>query len=161
MATQANQRCCDEIMDLHHAGEGKFFVQPKDYDAFVMTQREAVEALRDHKKTISWLEEIKGQIDSLFMDLAKWGKESGAAKIIWGPRRDEGFFAVVAPDEDEDGALQDRLADLEFDLNKKYRFRLSFIMFRASEADGVESFVQPDSARIIFRAATPGPSNQG
>lgn len=150
-----------EMIDLSASGDGRVIVKPDFYDAFTMTQREAVEALHDHKKAMSTMESLKASIDSLLMDIAAWGKKNGATKILWGPRRDEGFFAVLAADEDENCVFQDALAMLELELRKKYKFRLTFLLFRASEAEGVESFINKSVARTIYGASTPSPHSPG
>jgi len=158
MASKAAKIGNPNTLDLTHDGDEPIFVKPADYDAFMLSQREAVEALRDRQKMISWLDEMKARIDNLFMDIAAWGKTNRVNEIIWGPRRDEGFFAIVAADEDPDGRLQDHVAELELELDGKYPFRLNFVLFRSEEAAGVASFISPDSQRSIYRAATSGTS---
>lgn len=161
MVVQKDTRPSSEVTDLRHDADGRVFVQPADYDAFMLTQRDAVGALRDHHKWIAAAEEAKQRVTDLFMDIAAWGKDHEAALILWEPRRDEGFFAVVARDEDPGGRFHDKLALFELDLYAKYKFRLSFVMFRASEAEGVESFIVPSKGRAIYRASASGSSGQG
>jgi hypothetical protein len=119
-----------------------------------------VQALRDHHQMIAGAEKAKELVDNLFMDIVAWGKKNKVEEIVWGPRPDEGFFAVVAADEDESGALQDSLSRLDYQLYQKYKFRLSFVLFRASEADGVASFVAEKAGRHLFRARPPSTSGK-
>lgn len=148
---------CD-IVDLHHGNDGNVFVHPADYDAFMLTQREATEALRTHKTMMSTAQEMKQRVDNLLMDISKWAKQYGVVRAVWGPRPEEGLFAFVAPDEDDEGTFQDLLAEFELEMSSKYQFQLAFMMFRISEAEGVDAFIAPEAARVIYSAPTPSSS---
>jgi hypothetical protein len=149
------------VADLHHSGDGNVLVQPSDYDTFLLSQRECVQALSNHHKMIEAAEQAKEQVSNLFMDIAAWGRQNGVAAIIWSPRSDEGFFAVIASNEDDDSTVQNSLSGLDYDLSKKYNFRLSFLLFRASEAEGLASFIRDKSGKYIYSAVVSRPSGSG
>lgn len=138
---------------LSHDGSGNILVQPADYDAFLMSQRDAVDVLRNHHALIEMAEKAKEQVANLFMDIAHWGRDAGVARIVWGPRKSEGFFAVVASDEDPEGTVQESLSKLDYTLYHRYKFRLSFVLFRASEGEGVTGFIDPKDQRAIYSSA--------
>lgn len=146
---------------LCHDGEEIVRLEAEDYQTFFASQRECVEAVRDRRNGLAAAEAVRSQIANLFMDIVSWGKKNGVAAIIWGPRPEEGFFAVIASDEDEDGRVQESLSRLDYQLYHKYKFKLSFVLFRKSEAEGVDSFIAPKAGRPLFRAGLPGPSRQG
>ena len=154
---------CSEITDLSYDGDGTLRILPELYDEFLMSQREAVQVLAERRQSITRAEEIKAKINELFIDVAKWGGENRehVNSIVWTPRADDALFAVVASGEDEKGTLHDSMAALDFDLHEKYPFRLNFLLFRASEADGLNSFIGEQTGNRIFSAKNRSTSRGG
>lgn len=129
-------------------------VYPADYDVFIMSQREAVEALRDKHRAITQAEEIRKSIDELFVDIAGWCAERpDVVQALWTPRTDDVLIAILASGEDEGGELSEAVSALDLQLFDKYFFRLNLMLFRDSEADGLDRFVKPDEARQIYLAS--------
>jgi hypothetical protein len=128
-------------------------VHAGDYDAFVMSQRDAVEALKERHQMMSVFEGLKKQIDDFFMDLAQWGKgQDRIASIYWAPRTVDVLIAVVAADDDESGDLHELMSEFQLAVGDKYPFRLRFILFRNTEASGIDAFVDQGAARMISGA---------
>ena len=152
------------VVDLRHDGEEHVLVHPpSDYDAFIMSQREAVEALRRHNETMSQAMQLRKQIDEMFIDIAGWARKrtSAVAKVAWAPRTDDVLIVVVASDEDPEGTLHNEMADLDLDLSDRYPFRVNFLLLRSSEAPGLQSFIPTDETRAIYDAESRGASQQG
>lgn len=148
-----------EIINLSADDEGQVCVSPNDYDAFYMTQREAVDALQKTHQIMTLVDILRQRFDAFNKDIVAWGTTHKVNAIVFGQRPDEGFFVVIAPDEDEDNKLQDQLYWFEIEMEEKYDFRLSFMMLRASEADGLGSFVNIKKAKVIVGAPLSGSSN--
>ena len=149
MATKTSQG--QDLVDLHHDGKGGVWVYPQDYDAFIMSQRDAVEALSQHKQTMSRALELREQIQELFVDIADWGrKRPPVARIVWAPRTDDVLVVVIIAD--EDARLHEDMASLDLDLSDKYPFRINFLLLRASEETGLDSFIKPGDTRSIYNA---------
>lgn len=159
MSTKDQSTSCP--LDLSHDGAAPVFVHPQDYDAFMMSQPDAVEALRDKHRMMSVVEEVREKIDNLLMDVASWSKEHGAQEALLAPRMDDALIVIVAPDDDESGEFQKAVGELDLAMFDKYSFRLSFMMFRDSEAYGLSSFVDQKVARRIYPNAKQGRTPQG
>ncbi len=128
-------------------------VYPEDYQAFAMSQREAVETLKVKHKWMTVADIMKEKTLELFLDVAKWGSlNPGVEKIVWQPRTDDALIVVIAQDEDEEGELHDRMAQFDLEAYKKYNFRLHFLLLRASEAEGLPSFTDSERENAIYSA---------
>ena len=143
-------------IDLHGSGDGQVHVFPQqDYDAFVMSQREAVESLKMVHQAMSSFARIKEQIDELFMDIVSWGRanKGRVQKIIWSPRTDDVLVTVIGKDEDAEGDLHDALAMFQLQVFDSRPFRLSFLLIRPSEVESLDSFVNLKTARDLLTNA--------
>lgn len=143
-------------VDLHHEGEGTVRIYPKpDYDNFILSQREAVTMLNEQQQQIETAHKIKEMISDLFLDLFVWGKgQERVVRIDWTRRQDDALITVIASDEDEDCTLHDAMAQLDLAVfNKFKRFRINFMLFRASEADGIDAFVDLGERGNIYPSA--------
>lgn len=142
-------------IDLHPTGEQSVFVYPKDYEHFAMSQGEAVEALRANHEFMTVTDIMRRRSSELFVDIAKWGAErERVERIVLTNRPMDTLVIVIASDEDESGDLHDEMADLDLKVHDGYEnFRLQFILLRASEADGLESFADPDQVMRLYPSA--------
>lgn len=68
------------------------------------------------------------------------------------PRLDDVLVVVVSKDEDVDGQLDDAISKLDLEMFSRNKFRMTWLMLRASEANGIASFVKSTDARCIYRA---------
>jgi hypothetical protein len=69
---------------------------------------------------------------------------------------DDVMVVVVAQDEDTDGSLHDEMSRYDIENFRRNRLRLSWLLLRDSEADGLNAFIDPSAARLVFsRAESP------
>lgn len=124
---------------------------PDDYDVFVLSQREAVDAAKQHQRAELAEQEVGEKLASRIYRIGRWCKANNVSTCVVAPRMDDLLVVVIAKDEDEGGRLHDAMSAFDLEAFQQDNLRLSWLLLRASESDGLSSFVDPASARIVYR----------
>lgn len=127
---------------------------PVDFDRFVMSQREVLDAARSQEERNRRQQEVGEQFAALVYRVSQWCKDHPVLLCVACPRIDDLLIVVVASDEDPGGVLHDSLSDLDLDMFEKNGLRIAWLLLRASEASGLGAFVGGAHARTIFDAST-------
>jgi hypothetical protein len=131
---------------------GVLFVDVNDLDRFVLTQRETFQAARAHVETRSRDEELASQAAAMVAKIRSWCKRHPVSACYATPRPEDLAFVVIALDDDREGKLHDEMAQLDLELFAENRWRTYWLLLRASESSGLESFVNLADARLVFHA---------
>lgn len=143
-----------EPMHLRHDSTSRVVIVPADYDLFVLSQREVVQALGERQNRIAQARQTTEDIDETFRTIREWSiSRPEVRECFWSPRADDVFIGVVALDEDEGGRLHESMCELDLKLHGRFGFRLHFMLFRASETEDVNSFIDTSSKRVIYTRA--------
>lgn len=125
---------------------------PADYDSFVLTQRQVLDACRDHQNMVTKCLEVAEAMKQMVAELRGWCAQQNVARCVLAPRMDDILVTIIARDDDEGGKLHDQMSILDLYLFKKNGFRLFWLLLRASEASGLSAFVDARTARTVFSA---------
>jgi hypothetical protein len=148
-----NETDKEGIVRLHESSDGCVVLTTEDSDRFIRTQREVVSAMRGADDIVARSREAAHSFDAMVRDIQAWcSRHPRVESVTLSPRADDVLVLIVAKDEDEDGTLDDAISALDLEMFSKNRFRLSWLMFRASETVGVRAFCDPDTAKCIYRA---------
>lgn len=137
---------------LDAAGKVPVVVTPPDFDRFVLSQREAVEAAQKHRDEREARREVGEHLAALVYRVHDWCRSHDIASCVAAPRMDDLLLVITARDEDPGGSLHDDMSKLDLESFEKNGLRLSWLLLRASEAAGISAFVDPAVARTIYRA---------
>jgi hypothetical protein len=142
-----------DVLQLNEGSDGQVVLTTADSDRFIRTQREIVSAMRGADDIIGRSREAAQRFDAMVRDIQAWAaRQPRIASITLCPRVDDVLVVVMAKDEDEDGSLDDAISVLDVELFSRNRFRLSWLMFRPSEAAGARAFFNPADVKCIYRA---------
>jgi len=147
---------------ISHFGNQQVVLETEDYDRFVRSQPEIVRACQHHESMMSSVMSVQKSIDSLINQIKAWcAGQPRVARCVLIPRADDVMIAVVATDEDPGGTLHGKMCDLHMDIfENNDSFQLYFVLFRASESDGVSAFGDSQSHRVIYSADNAGTRKQ-
>lgn len=137
---------------LSHTSDDPVVFTPADFDRFVMTQREAVSVANDHLSAKAQLHQIGEELSLMIFRLHDWCKHHPVAFCVMAPRLEDVMVVVVASDEDANGSLHDAMSALDLEMFSRNRLRVNWLLLRASEAAGLDAFVNRSLARTIYRA---------
>ncbi len=137
---------------IAHDGDAPVVFSPADFDRFVLTQRESLQAATDMiaRKRIEG--EIGDRIAAWVFRLHEWCKAHSVGGCAVAPRMDDLMVVIIARDEDPDGRLHDAMSAFDLEAFQKNNLRLSWLLLRASEATGLHAFVNPKMAKWIYSA---------
>lgn len=124
----------------------------EDFDTFVLTQSRAVEAVKAHVAREDGRREIGEKVVAWVYRLREWCKEHAVASCVVSPRMDDLLVVVTSRDEDDGGKLHDSMAELDLESFNRNKLRVSWLLLRASEADGLSAFADLEQARTVYRA---------
>ncbi len=138
---------------IDEASDGLVVLTTADADRFVLTQRELVGAIRGSEDVIGTGQRALAQFQEMVTAIQAWcAGHTSVGSCVMFPRMDDLLVLVVCNGEDEEGALDTALSALDLGMFSRNKFRVSWMMLRASEAAGAASFIKPESARLIYRA---------
>src|SRR5690606_32720871 len=102
------------------------------------------EALRSQQNWMQEADELRARFHQMISEIETWAEANPAvAEVAAAPRPADLLVVVVAHDEDEEGRLDDKISALGLGLSNRYPFRVSFLMLREKERDGVAAFLDP------------------
>jgi hypothetical protein len=143
----------EDVVRLHEGSDGRVVLTTADSDRFISTQRDIVNAMRGADDILAKSRDAAERFNQMVRDIQAWSARQPQVKeVILSPRADDVLVVVVSNDEDEEGSLDDAISELDLDMFSGNRFRLSWLMLRASEAAGTRVFVDADSAKCIYDA---------
>lgn len=147
-------RPVEKSLSLRETSDDPVVLRPKNNDLFVKSQREIVEALRSQQNWMQEADELRARFHQMISEIETWAEANPAvAEVAAAPRPADLLVVVVAHDEDEEGRLDDKISALDLGLSNRYPFRVSFLMLREKERDGVAAFLDPAQQKVIFRRA--------
>jgi hypothetical protein len=140
-------------IQLNELSNGNVVLTTADSDRFIRTQREIVAAMRGADDILDRGRKVTEEFDAMVRDIRAWcGTRAQVASCTLCPRMDDVLAVIVAKDEDHDGSLDDAISALDLEMFSRNRFRVTWLMLRASEGKGLPSFVKTEDARLIYRA---------
>lgn len=141
------------VQQLHESCDNAVTLTTADSDRFVSTQREIVSTMRGAVNLLSEGRRASEDFSTMVKDVQAWcGKRPSVAECVLCPRMDDILVVVVAKDEDNTGQLDDDLSAIDLEMFSRNKFRVSWLMLRASEASGLNCFVDAKESRRIYRA---------
>lgn len=142
-----------KAVHLNEGSDGRVVLTTEESDRFIRTQREVVSAMRGADDILARGRKLSDDFGAMIQDIQAWCKrQPSLAFCTLCPRIDDVLAVMVASDDDEEGALDDAISSLDLEMFGRNKFRITWLMLRASEAAGISSFVQSQEARIIYRA---------
>jgi hypothetical protein len=142
-----------QVVALHESSDGQVLLTTADSDRFIRTQREIVSAMRGADDILARGRNLSEEFNAMARDITAWcGRQRKVASCILFPRMDDLLVLVVATDDDPDGSLDDAISALDLEMFARNKFRVTWLMLRASEAGGLHSFAHSNEARCIYRA---------
>ena len=138
---------------LDEASDGLVVLTTADADRFVLTQRAIVGAVRGSENVIGKSQKVLAQFQEMVSDTIAWcGRHPAVASCAMYPRMDDLLILVTCKTEDDNSELDTAISALDLEMFSRNKFRVSWMMLRASEAPGAASFIKPEEARLIYRA---------
>lgn len=123
-----------------------------DFGVFILTQSQATDAAKRFVQRQDRDREIGEDIASWVYRLRRWCEDHRVASCVVSPRMDDIMVLVTAKDEDSGGILHDAMSELDIESFEKNGLRLTWLLLRAAESDGLAAFIDPSTARTIYRA---------
>jgi hypothetical protein len=123
-----------------------------DVDRFILSQREVIEAVVEQEQRKERLTKIGEDIAAWVYRVRTWCVAHPVASCVVGPRTSDLLVVVTAKGEDPDGTLHDAMSALDLESFQKNGLALSWILLRASEAEGLSAFIEAADARTIYGA---------
>lgn len=139
-------------LQLNESSDGPVLLTTADSDRFIRTQREIVATMRGSDDIVAKSREAAEQFGTMVADIQAWCGRHPVAECVLCPRIDDVLVLVVAKTDDEDGSLDDAISSIDLEMFSRNRFRLTWLLLRASEAKGAGAFVSRADARLIYRA---------
>jgi hypothetical protein len=141
-------------VQLSERSSGQVVLTTEDFDRFVMTQRDIVDACRGHTNFLAKSREMAEEMHRTIADINAWclAHNDSVANCAACPRADDMLILVTAKNEDDGGHLHDDMCALDLELFNRNKFRLYWLLLRASEASGADAFLNPDACRTIYSA---------
>lgn len=139
-------------LQIAHDGDAPVVFSPADFDRFVLTQRDTLQAAQDHLARERLRHSIGERFGSWLYELHRWCEDHGVLECYAAPRLDDLMVVLVAATEDTDGALHDAMSQFDLDSFNRNSLRISWLLLRASEAAGRSAFLEPSLTRVIYRA---------
>lgn len=139
------------VIQLSEFSEAQVVLTTADSDRFIRTQREIVSAMRGADDFLARGRKASEDLDAMVRDVVAWcALRPKVASCTLCPRMDDVLAVIIATDEDSDGSLDDAISTLDLEMFSRNKFRMTWLMLRASEAKGIASFVKSSDARRIF-----------
>lgn len=141
-----------EMLHINAASSLPVKFSADDFGVFILTQSQAAAAAKRFVQGQDREREIGEDIASWVYRLRRWCEVHRVASCVVSPRMDDIMVVVTARDEDRGGSLHDEMSELDIESFKKNGLRLSWLLLRATESDGLAAFIDPAAARTIYRA---------
>lgn len=119
-------------------------------DRFVMTQDEVIRACQTQQEIDTARNDVREQLTDVIGWIVKWCHANKVKHCLLFPRSRDIFVAMVAPDEDDEGRLHDLMCELDLRVMKETRLAFYWMMFRASEAGGVDAFADRSNSLVLI-----------
>lgn len=140
-------------VQLNEQSNGVVVLTTADSDRFIRTQREIVSAMRGADDIMAKSRKASEDFSVMIKDVVAWcGQRPQITSCTFCPRIDDILVVLQSSDEDDNGALDDAISLLDLELFQRNKFRISWLMLRASEAKGIGCFVGNADARCIYSA---------
>lgn len=153
MATENTAK--PSVVRLSESSEEQVLLTTQDSDRFMRTQKEIVSAMRGADDFLAQAREVGEQFTAMAADVKAWcAVRPSVHSCTLCPRTDDWLALIVAKDEDPDGSLDDAISQLDLEMFSRNKFRVTWLMLRASEAGGARAFLNPREARLIYRAGS-------
>jgi hypothetical protein len=142
-----------EAVQLDESCDAQVVLTTADSDRFIRTQREIVTAMRGADDMMARARDASSQFTQMVADIKAWcSRRPEVASCILCPRTDDVLAVITVSTEDDDGKVDAAISALDLEMFSRNRFRMTWLMLRASEANGAAAFVDPAEARCIYSA---------
>jgi hypothetical protein len=146
----------DNAIHLNEQSDLQVVLTCEDSDRFIRTQREIVGAMRADENFMSKAREASELFQQMVTDIVAWCvRHPNVASCTICPRTDDLLALVIATNEDEDGVLDESISRLDLEMFSRNKFRVTWLMLRASESSGAGAFLRTSEARCIYSATSP------
>lgn len=141
-----------DAIQIRADGDGLVVLTPEDYDRFVETQPAVIEAVQAARQEQELVRKMQERIGAFVAGLRYWCKSRPVSLCVVSPRMDDIMVVIVAADEDPNGRLHDEMSEFDLVNFRENGLRLSWILLRNSEREGLDSFANLSSARLVYHA---------
>lgn len=142
-----------DILSLSGNSDDPVMLTTVDEDRFMRSQREIVASMRGAEDILAEGKRVTDEFNAMISDIKAWCKlRAQVREVHMCPRAEDLLAVVVAADEDPKGELDDAISSLDLEMFSRNKFRVSWLMLRASEAHGLESFGRSPDMRCVYRA---------
>lgn len=149
------QTGCEAPIQIGNS-DSQVVLTPEDYDRFVMTQRQVLEACGDRLELMQKQRKLSSEFEQSIAAMANWCLSRAVSECAITPRVDDILVTVVASNEDPDGTMHDEMCALDLALFDRNKIRFYWLLLRSSEAAGLDAFSNVEARKRIYSAKPVG-----
>jgi hypothetical protein len=141
-----------DAIQIRADGSGLVVLTPDDYDRFVETQPAVIDAVKAAREEQDHTRKLQERIGAFMAGLHYWCKSRPVELCVVTPRMDDIMVVIIASDEDAGGRLHEEMSAFDLANFRENNLRVSWILLRQSEREGLSAFANLASARLVYHA---------